>query len=65
MILEDVRARLQTEIPGCQVDLVVNGSPSAQNSLLIDRVQKFGNPHPASVVQPQAHSLRFVPEDEA
>ncbi|MDT7810311.1 MAG: NADH-quinone oxidoreductase subunit [Acidobacteriaceae bacterium] len=37
MILEDVRARLQAEIPGCQVDLVVNGSPSAQNSLLIDR----------------------------
>jgi NADH-quinone oxidoreductase subunit C len=28
---------LQAEIPGCQVDLVVNGSPSAQNSLLIDR----------------------------
>jgi len=37
MTLEDVRARLQAEIPGCQVDLVVNGSPSAQNSLLIDR----------------------------
>jgi NADH-quinone oxidoreductase subunit C len=37
MTLEDVRARLQEEIPGCQVDLVVNGSPSAQNSLLIDR----------------------------
>ena len=37
MTLEDIRARLQTEIPGCQVDLVVNGSPSAQNSLLIHR----------------------------
>jgi NADH-quinone oxidoreductase subunit C len=37
MILEDIRARLQAEIPGCQVELVVNGSPSAQNSLLIDR----------------------------
>jgi NADH-quinone oxidoreductase subunit C len=37
MTLEDIRARLQQEIPGCQVDLVVNGSPSAQNSLLIDR----------------------------
>ena len=36
MRLEDIRARLQAEIPGCQVDLVVNGSPSAQNSLLID-----------------------------
>jgi NADH-quinone oxidoreductase subunit C len=37
MTLEDIRGRLQEEIPGCQVDLVVNGSPSAQNSLLIDR----------------------------
>jgi NADH-quinone oxidoreductase subunit C len=37
MTLENIRARLQGEIPGCQVDLVVNGSPSAQNSLLIDR----------------------------
>jgi NADH-quinone oxidoreductase subunit C len=37
MTLEDIRARLQAEIPGCQVDLAVNGSPSAQNSLLIDR----------------------------
>jgi NADH-quinone oxidoreductase subunit C len=35
--LEDIRSRLQAQIPGCQVDLVVNGSPSAQNSLLIDR----------------------------
>jgi NADH-quinone oxidoreductase subunit C len=37
MTLNEIRARLQAEIPGCQVDLVVNGSPSAQNSLLIDR----------------------------
>src|SRR5450631_481164 len=37
MTLNDVRVRLQAAIPGCQVDLVVNGSPSAQNSLLIDR----------------------------
>ena len=37
MTLEGIRDRLQKEIPGCQVDLVVNGSPSAQNSLLIDR----------------------------
>jgi len=37
MTLEDIRAWLQAEIPGCQVELVVNGSPSAQNSLLIDQ----------------------------
>ena len=37
MTLNEIRARLQAAIPGCQVDLVVNGSPSAHNSLLIDR----------------------------
>jgi NADH-quinone oxidoreductase subunit C len=37
MTLNEIRDRLQAAIPGCQVDLVVNGSPSAQNSLLIDR----------------------------
>jgi NADH-quinone oxidoreductase subunit C len=37
MSLKEIGARLQAEIPGCRVDLVVNGSPSAQNSLLIDR----------------------------
>jgi NADH-quinone oxidoreductase subunit C len=37
MTLEEISSRLQAGIPGCQVELVVNGSPSAQNSLLIDR----------------------------
>jgi NADH-quinone oxidoreductase subunit C len=37
MTLNEIRDRLRAAIPGCQVDLVVNGSPSAQNSLLIDR----------------------------
>ena len=37
MTLEEIKGRLQGDIPGCQVELVVNGSPSAQNSLLIDR----------------------------
>jgi NADH-quinone oxidoreductase subunit C len=37
MTLEEIRARLQAEIPGCQAEVVVNGSPSGQNSLLIDR----------------------------
>jgi NADH-quinone oxidoreductase subunit C len=37
MTMNGIRDRLQAEVPGCQVDLVVNGSPSAQNSLLIDR----------------------------
>jgi NADH-quinone oxidoreductase subunit C len=37
MTLEEIRSRLQTGLPGCQVEMVVNGSPSGQNSLLIDR----------------------------
>ena len=41
MTLEEISSRLQAGIPGCQVELVVNGSPSAQNSLLIDREHGF------------------------
>src|SRR6201996_743764 len=37
MTLEDMRTRLQEAIPGCQAEIVVNGSPSAQHSLQIDR----------------------------
>jgi NADH-quinone oxidoreductase subunit C len=37
MTLEEIKSRLQSGVPGCQVELVVNGSPSGQNSLLIDR----------------------------
>ena len=37
MTLEEISSHLQSGLPGCQVELVVNGSPSAQNSLLIDR----------------------------
>jgi NADH-quinone oxidoreductase subunit C len=40
MTLEEISSHLQAGLPGCQVELVVNGSPSAQNSLLIDR--QFG-----------------------
>jgi NADH-quinone oxidoreductase subunit C len=37
MTLEDISSRLQASIPGSRMELVVNGSPSAQNSLVIDR----------------------------
>jgi NADH-quinone oxidoreductase subunit C len=37
MILESISSRLHEAIPGCQTEIVINGSPSAQNSLLIDR----------------------------
>jgi NADH-quinone oxidoreductase subunit C len=41
MTLEEISSRLQADIPGCQVELMVNGGPSAQNSLLIDREHGF------------------------
>jgi NADH-quinone oxidoreductase subunit C len=37
MTLEEVSSRLSSSIPGCQAEILVNGSPCAQNSLLIDR----------------------------
>ncbi len=37
MTLEEISGRLQSGIPGCRAEVVVNGSPSAQNSLLVDR----------------------------
>jgi NADH-quinone oxidoreductase subunit C len=41
MTLEEIRARVQEGIPGCRVEMVVNGSSSGQNSLLIDRQHGF------------------------
>jgi NADH-quinone oxidoreductase subunit C len=37
MTLEEISSRLQTRVPGYLVDIVFNGSPSGQSSLLIDR----------------------------
>jgi NADH-quinone oxidoreductase subunit C len=37
MSLEAMRESLQSGVPGCRVERVENGSPSAQHSLLIDR----------------------------
>ena len=37
MTLEAISSRLQAAIPGCQAEIVINGSPSTQNSLLVDR----------------------------
>jgi NADH-quinone oxidoreductase subunit C len=41
MTLEEIRGLLERGIPGCHAEIVVNGSPSAQNSLLIDRQYGF------------------------
>jgi NADH-quinone oxidoreductase subunit C len=37
MTLEEISSRLEASIPGCVVKVVINGSPCAQNSLLVDR----------------------------
>ena len=41
MTLEEIKGRLEQGIPGCRAEIVVNGSPCAQNSLLIDRQHGF------------------------
>ena len=51
MTLEEIRSRLEEGIAGCHASIVLNGSPSAQNSLLIDRrhglqAAKFLRDHP-------------------
>jgi NADH-quinone oxidoreductase subunit C len=37
MSLNQTSERLRSGVPGCRVDVVLNGSPSGQHSLLIDR----------------------------
>ena|SRR5436190_4788601 len=34
--LEQIKARVESAIPGARLELIPNGSPSAQNSLLVD-----------------------------
>jgi NADH-quinone oxidoreductase subunit C len=36
MTIEEIKAKVETAIPGCSLSIVQNGSPSAQHSLLID-----------------------------
>ena len=50
--LEQIKLRIQTAVPGARLDLVRNGSPSAQHSLLVD------NEHGLAVA-------RFLREDAA
>ncbi len=36
MTIEEIKAAIETSIPGCSAAIVQNGSPSAQHSLLLD-----------------------------
>jgi NADH-quinone oxidoreductase subunit C len=41
MDLEKIKSDIETAIPGCRLQLVLNSSPSAQHSLLLDREHAF------------------------
>ena len=35
--IEQIKARLETAVPGARLEVIANGSPSGQSLLLIDR----------------------------
>jgi NADH-quinone oxidoreductase subunit C len=35
---EEIKARIESAVPGCRVEIIPNGSPSGQNSLLLDQL---------------------------
>ena len=37
MNLEEIKSEIEAAVPGCRVEIVVNGSPSGQHSLLVGR----------------------------
>ena len=37
-MLEEIKARLETSVPGCHSEIILNSSPSGQHSLLLDSV---------------------------
>ncbi len=41
MNLETIKSELEANIPGCRLEVVLNGSPSAQHSLLVDAEHGF------------------------
>jgi NADH-quinone oxidoreductase subunit C len=41
MDLEKIKSDIEAAVPGCRVQIVLNGSPSGQHSLLLDREQAF------------------------
>ncbi len=41
MNLETVKQEIEANVPGCAVEMVLNGSPSAQHSLLVDAAHGF------------------------
>jgi NADH-quinone oxidoreductase subunit C len=36
MNLEEIKSQIETNVPGCRLEIIPNGSPSGQHSLLVD-----------------------------
>lgn len=45
MNLEAIKSEIEANVPGCVLEIVVNGSPSAQHSLLVDAAHGFTVAH--------------------
>jgi NADH-quinone oxidoreductase subunit C len=41
MNLEEIKSEIEANVPGCQMEIIPNGSPSGQHSLLIDTDHAF------------------------
>lgn len=42
MDLEKIKSDVEAAVPGCRLELILNGSPCGQHSLLLDREHAFG-----------------------
>ena len=41
MTLEEIKSEIEANVPGCQLEIIPNPSPSAQHSLLVDAAHGF------------------------
>jgi NADH-quinone oxidoreductase subunit C len=41
MNLEEIKSQIEANVPGCQLEIIPNGSPSDQHSLLVDNDHAF------------------------
>jgi NADH-quinone oxidoreductase subunit C len=41
MNLEEIRSQIEANVPGCRLEIILNGSPSGQHSLLVDTEHAF------------------------
>jgi len=41
MNLEEIKSQIEANVPGCRLEIIPNGSPSGQHSLLVDTEHAF------------------------